>query len=53
MIEKEVADSPLVKKILATSPGIPVEWVDRVQEDVAGENGSFLEIVKFSGRFIK
>jgi spore photoproduct lyase len=53
VIEKEVADSPLVKKILATSPGIPVDWVDRVQEDVAAENGSFLEIVKFSGRFIK
>jgi len=25
VIEKEVAESPLVKRILATSPGIPVE----------------------------
>jgi len=30
VIEKEVAESPVVKRILATSPGIPVDWVDRV-----------------------
>ena len=53
VIEKEVGDSPLVRRILATSPDIPIDWVDRVQEDADGENGSFLEIVKFRGRFIK
>lgn len=53
VIEKAVGDSPLVKNILATSPGIPVDWVDQVQEDAEGEYGSLLEIVKFRGRFIK
>jgi spore photoproduct lyase len=53
LIEKEVADSPLVKRILATLPGISVDWVDQLKEDAAGENGSFLEIVKFRGKFIK
>ena len=53
VIERAVGDSPLVKRILATSPGIPVDWVERVQEYADGENGSFLEIVKFRGRFIK
>ena len=53
VIEKEVAESPLVKRILATSPGIPVDWVDRVQEDTVSENGTVLEIVRFRGRFVK
>jgi hypothetical protein len=52
VIEKEVADSPLVKRILETLPDTPVDWVDQLKEDADGENGSFLEIVKFRGRFI-
>jgi hypothetical protein len=27
VIEKEVGDSPLVRRILATSPDIPIDWV--------------------------
>ena len=53
VIEEEVGDSPLVKRILATLPDTPVAWVDRAKEDSENENGNILEIVKFRGKFIK
>ena len=53
VIEKEVGDSPLVKKILATLPVTPVAWVDRVEEEPEKENANILEIVKFRGKFVK
>jgi spore photoproduct lyase len=53
VIEKEVADSPLVKRILPDLPNIPVKWVNRLREDITAVDGSVLEIAKFKGRFIK
>ena len=53
VIEKEVGDSPLVKKILATLPVTPVAWVDRVEEEPEKENANILEIVKFRGKIVK
>jgi len=52
-IETEVADSPLVKRILAALPDTPVSWVNRLGEDATEGDGSALEIVKYKGRFIK
>lgn len=53
LIEKEVADSALVKRILASLPETPVQWLDRLGEDRENEKGKALEIVKFRGRFVK
>ena len=53
VIEKEVAGSPLVQGILAGLPGIPVEWVDRLDEKKKSAKVKVLEIVKFKGRFVK
>ncbi len=52
-IEKEVAESPLVERILAGLPDIPVQWVDRLNVDTGTRNGKVLEIVRFRGRFVK
>jgi len=53
VIEKEMAESPLVKRILASLPETPTRWVDRLGEDSENEEGEVLEIVKFRGRFVK
>ena len=53
VIEKEVAGSPLVKRILAGLPKTSVQWVDRLGEDNEAEESEALEIVKFRGRFVK
>ena len=53
VIEKEVAGSPLVKRILAGLPKASVQWVDRLDEDNEAEEREALEIVKFRGRFVK
>ncbi len=53
VIEREVADSSLVQRILQALPDTPVNWVDRLKEDTTAENNNLLEIVKFRGRFIK
>ena len=53
LIEKPVAESRLVQRILAGLQNIPVDWVDRLTDDTTSKNGKVLEIVKFQGRFIK
>jgi spore photoproduct lyase len=53
LIEKAVADTPLVQGILAALPGRPVSWVDRIGENTATGNGTVLEVVEFRGRFVK
>jgi spore photoproduct lyase len=53
VIEKEVAGSPLVQGILAGLPGIPVQWVDQLGEEIKSATVKALEIVKFKGRFVK
>jgi spore photoproduct lyase len=53
VIEEEISESPLVRNILASLPGIPVQWVDRLSEDRKIQTGKALEIVKFKGRFVK
>jgi len=53
VIEEKVAGSPLVQRILSSLPGIPVQWVVRLDEDRKRETGKALEVVKFRGRFVK
>jgi spore photoproduct lyase len=53
LIEKEVAYSPLVQRILVGLKGTPVQWVDRLKEDRKRGNGEILEIMNFRGRFVK
>ena len=53
VIEEKVAESPLVRSILAGLPGIPVQWVNRLGADGRKETGKALEVVKFKGRFVK
>ena len=53
VIEKEVAGSPLVQGILAGFPGIPVQWVDQLGDEIESATVKALEIVQFKGRFVK
>jgi spore photoproduct lyase len=53
MIEREVGDSFLVKRILAALPHTPVIWVDGLSPENTTGNGEVLEIVRYRGSFIK
>lgn len=52
VIERSVADTPLVGRIRASLPETPITWVDKIKED-NGAAGDILEIVRFQGSFIK
>jgi spore photoproduct lyase len=52
VIEEAVAASPLVRRVFAAFPQVPVRWIERIDGEAAAD-GKALEIVRFRGRFVK
>jgi spore photoproduct lyase len=53
VIEQAVAERPLVHRIRAALPDVPLSLVDRIEENPTARGPDVLEIVAFRGRFIK
>ncbi|HVO85251.1 MAG TPA: DNA photolyase [Syntrophobacteria bacterium] len=54
VIEAAVAETALVRRILACYGDVPIAWVEKVAEDESAlSDGQTLEVVGFPGRFVK
>ncbi len=52
IVERQVAQSPLVDRLRKTLPHVPLEVVERVRDNQKGGSG-ILEVVAFRGRLLK